>query len=409
MSSGIFLIRAGDHTLVPLVERPYDLEEQLQVLLAEHPDLIPGDQIDSGAPRRWLLVKRELGIPDQDEGSSRWSLDHLFLDQDGVPTLVEVKRASDTRLRREVVGQMLDYAANTLAHWPAEGLRTQFEAGRGPEADIVLQQWLGDGSDVEAFWERVRTNLQAGRVRLIFVADEIPSELRRIVEFLNSQMSPAEVLALEIRQYVGEGIRTLIPRLVGQSARKLPPTRSASRQWDEASFFEALDQRSGPTEAATARQILQWVRDRGLRIWWGRGKLDGSFFPMFDWGGVGRHLISVWTYGRIEMQFERMQHQPPFDTETTRLELLRALNRIPGVTLPQDALTRRPTFPLSALQEPAALALFLQILDQALQQMQQPMQQEPLEQEPLEQEPLEQEPQQQQQSNFQKPQRGEGQ
>jgi hypothetical protein len=29
-----------------------------------------------------------------------------------VPTLLEVKRSSDTRIRREVVGQMLDYAAN---------------------------------------------------------------------------------------------------------------------------------------------------------------------------------------------------------------------------------------------------------------------------------------------------------
>jgi hypothetical protein len=33
-------------------------------------------------------------------------------DQNAVPTLVEVKRSSDTRIRREVVGQMLDYAAN---------------------------------------------------------------------------------------------------------------------------------------------------------------------------------------------------------------------------------------------------------------------------------------------------------
>src|SRR4051794_12230288 len=41
-------------------------------------------------------------------GSSRWSLDHLFVDQEGVPTLVEVKRSSDTRARREVVAQMLD-------------------------------------------------------------------------------------------------------------------------------------------------------------------------------------------------------------------------------------------------------------------------------------------------------------
>ena len=49
----------------------------------------------------------------------------------------------------------------------------------------------------------MKTNLQAGKIRLIFVADVIPSELRRIVEFLNQQMDPGEVLAVEIRQYAG--------------------------------------------------------------------------------------------------------------------------------------------------------------------------------------------------------------
>jgi hypothetical protein len=46
----------------------------------------------------------------------------------GFPTLVEVKRSSDTRLRREVVGQMPDYTANAAAYWPAERIREWFEA-----------------------------------------------------------------------------------------------------------------------------------------------------------------------------------------------------------------------------------------------------------------------------------------
>jgi len=29
-----------------------------------------------------------------------WALDHLLLDQDAIPTLVEVKRSSDTRIRK---------------------------------------------------------------------------------------------------------------------------------------------------------------------------------------------------------------------------------------------------------------------------------------------------------------------
>jgi hypothetical protein len=35
------------------------------------------------------------------------------------------------------------------------------------------------------------------------MSGRIPAELRRIVEFLNKQMNPAEVLALELRQFEG--------------------------------------------------------------------------------------------------------------------------------------------------------------------------------------------------------------
>jgi hypothetical protein len=49
------------------------------------------------------------------------------VDEAGVPTLVEVKRSSDTRARREVVAQILDYAANSAASWNGEMLRTWFE------------------------------------------------------------------------------------------------------------------------------------------------------------------------------------------------------------------------------------------------------------------------------------------
>jgi hypothetical protein len=72
------------------------------------------------------LVRREKAVPADENGGGRWSLDHLFLDQDGVPTLVEVKRQTDTRIRREVVGQMLDYAANCV-YWRVEGLQADFE------------------------------------------------------------------------------------------------------------------------------------------------------------------------------------------------------------------------------------------------------------------------------------------
>src|ERR1035437_1834754 len=113
MAGSVFLIQGDD--LVEMTERAYDSEDVLQTLVARYPNLLAREQVDPNEPRRWLLVTREAGIPDREGGGSRWSLDHLFLDQEGIPTLIEVKRSSDTRIRREVVGQMLDYAANAVS------------------------------------------------------------------------------------------------------------------------------------------------------------------------------------------------------------------------------------------------------------------------------------------------------
>src|SRR5262249_47276394 len=106
MPENIYLIQ-DNGGLVEMKEQPYNSETLLQELLAAYPTVLAGDQPNNEAPRRFLLVSREVPVPDQEAGSGRWSLDHLFLDQDGVPTLVEVKRSTDSRIRREVVGQML--------------------------------------------------------------------------------------------------------------------------------------------------------------------------------------------------------------------------------------------------------------------------------------------------------------
>jgi predicted RecB family nuclease len=94
--------------------------------------------------------------------------------------LVEVKLSSDSRIRREVVGQMLDYAANAVAYWPVEMLRAQFTAGcdeRGEDpAEVVSAPITSDQpEDVERFWAQVKTNLQAGRVRLVLATKSLPS------------------------------------------------------------------------------------------------------------------------------------------------------------------------------------------------------------------------------------------
>src|SRR4029079_1699740 len=122
----MFVINDATGELSPLEESPYGSESELQELIARYPQILNGG--DGNGGRCDALVRREHGIADSAGVGDRWSVDHVFVDQDSVPTFVEVKRATDTRIRREVVGQMLDYAANAVEYFAEGRLRASLEA-----------------------------------------------------------------------------------------------------------------------------------------------------------------------------------------------------------------------------------------------------------------------------------------
>ena len=252
MPESIFLLNNGQ--LIEMNESTYLSEDLLQKLLADYPSLISGSQIDSERPRRWLLVSREFGVPDEKDKGNRWSLDHLFIVQDGIPTLVEVKRSVDTRLRREVIGQILDYAANAVSYWTIEEIRHRFEEccnTTGKEMNVELDDFLQGETEADQFWENTKTNLKAGKIRMLIIADVIPKELQRIIEFLNEQMSPAEILGVEIKQFIGQDLKTLVPRVIGMTSKadnlKGRPGRP-EEEWNEVRFLDELLKTKGQKE-----------------------------------------------------------------------------------------------------------------------------------------------------------------
>lgn len=279
-NDAIFLV-SDSGELQRVEHQLYASEDILQQLVARHPDLLAGDQIDPSAPPRWLLIRREATIPDSADGPDRWWLDHLLLDQFGVPTLVEVKRSSDTRIRREVVGQMLDYVANAQAYWAAGRMRQMLadELGSAEAADSRLAEYLGvDRSadtvpkELEAFWHKVEANMRDGNVRLLFVADELPRELKRLIEFLNEQFTKIEVLGVELRQYVGQGIKALVPRVVGQTeAAREQKERSSPRSSAAGSVPLSEEQFFSDRDSAVVpffRSLLDETKRRGLQVTW---------------------------------------------------------------------------------------------------------------------------------------------
>jgi hypothetical protein len=215
-----------------------------------------------GENEELLPIQRELEVPDGDGALGRWALDHLFVDRNGVPVLVEVKRACNTRSRREVVAQMLDYAANGVAYWPLPRLIEAFQrtaADNDASPEERLTGWLGPEHDAETSWQQVESNLRSGRIRMVFVADRIPKELRRIVEFLNEQMRPAEVLAIELEHYSAtDGTRTIVPKLVGQTerARSTKAVAGGAEPLTVEEWLERFAERNGAEARRGAERAL---------------------------------------------------------------------------------------------------------------------------------------------------------
>ncbi|MFF4874128.1 hypothetical protein [Streptomyces sp. NPDC000961] len=288
----VFLLGEGLNALEPA---PFDTEAEFQALLARHPRILDFGSLVDGRPLRLVLVAREMRVPTSNESGSAYWLDHLFVDADGVPTLVEVKRAADTRIRREVVGQMLDYAANGARYWPAPLLRRTFEetcAVDGRPLEDAYKELLG-GQSPEEFWATVEERLAAGRMRLLFVADRIPLELRAIVEFLNRQMRQTDVYAVELTQYRGSGDhRVLVPRVHGEVAtanKTQSRSGQAGRKWTLADMDVALESRS-PEKRQVALALLEHAESAGRLV----GNRAGypSFSGYFPASGKE---VPVWT------------------------------------------------------------------------------------------------------------------
>ena len=254
-------IKNSQGGLEPLEEEPFSTEDDLQALLAEHPELLDGEQMRPGNPRRWILVTREKGIAETPEAGERYALDHLLIDQDATPTLVEVKRGSNPEIRRKVVGQMLDYAAHAALTWTAQELRLTFEASTSNHHDVLRDLLQTDDEpDADTFWNDVATNLAATRLRLLFVADEIPDSLARIVSFLNEQTRDnIEVLAVEIKQFSGETTQTLVPRVIGRTAA--PPGK------DKLTYATLLADFTNDKARAAVERLLNVTKSGGSLGW----------------------------------------------------------------------------------------------------------------------------------------------
>lgn len=290
------LVISGEH-VSGLVARPFSdglfgkkLEEALQTLIEKHPQVIPGNQIDpeSDDPPRFVLLHREMPL-------GGWSLDHLLVDQRAVPTLLEAKLVQNPEARREVVGQILEYAANAARVWgdgQARRKAEEFWQKKGKDIGKIIHEHL-NWDNVEAFWEQVEENLEIGRIRLIIAADELRPEVERMIDYLNGEMRNARLFGLELRCYGRESDSlVLVPRIVGraQGIRSKPDRKLWTEDLLRDAYQNLPDQRLGKV----LENLLNWAKASGCLI---EGKTQSPVFGLR--GLMGGRIASVspdWIY-----------------------------------------------------------------------------------------------------------------
>ncbi len=271
---------------------------------------------------------------------------------------------------------MLDYAANVVAHWPAGELRRRFEE-RCETAGIDAGLALGDLADtdddvaVDAFWAQADANMVARRIRLVFVADVIPSELVRIIEFLNENLVRTEVIGVEVRQFVGQGHQTLVPRVVGKTAaadevREGGPARSTQR-WTLDAFQAAAGSVGGIAVQRLVAAALAWLARHGGEPGFGSGRFGPMYLVLQAPSGDLVRFGNIATNGVMMVNFDSLVAHAPFDAPEARMELRERLNAIPGFNVTEHhALEARwPSVRPEALATDSALESLYAALDWA--------------------------------------------
>ena len=152
-------------------------EAELQELLFRLPQALPLAAIDT-AYADAVPVCRELTTPSG-------YVDAVYVNQLGRLTIAEFKLWRNPQARREVIGQILDYAKD-LASWGYEDLQREVSKRLAKNGNVLydlVREHNPDANEAE-FVDNVSRHLKRGEFLLLIVGDGIQQGAANIVDFV---------------------------------------------------------------------------------------------------------------------------------------------------------------------------------------------------------------------------------
>lgn len=156
-------------------------EAWIQDIVQRHPECLPIEEIDpvfAGPVPICTELNTNVG-----------RIDNFLVTPSGLPVLVECKLWRNPEGRREVVGQILDYAKE-LARWSSSDLQREVSRRCPGDGNPLLRLLKDAGHTVDeiAFNDALTHNLRKGRFLLLIVGDGIREGVETIAEYLQRHL-----------------------------------------------------------------------------------------------------------------------------------------------------------------------------------------------------------------------------
>ncbi|MCJ7575898.1 MAG: hypothetical protein MUO80_04355 [Dehalococcoidia bacterium] len=206
-------------TRVPFTERKLR-EGLLHRLIESNPDILPISEIEPAFSPS-ITVGYEVA-------THSGPIDVLLLSGQGYLTIVETKLWRNPEARREVVGQIVDYAKD-VSQWSFEDLEGKvrdYNLSRHKRNDGIIASLRKlqeiDESQEAIITDTVTRNLRNGRFLLLVVGDGIRESVEAMADYLQQTPQLHFTLALvELQIYElddgGKGSQLIIPQVVART------------------------------------------------------------------------------------------------------------------------------------------------------------------------------------------------
>jgi len=265
-------------------------EGWIQDLCFKHPNLLPFAELELSFDDM-VPICRELTT------DSRGRVDLVYINKDGFITIAECKLWKNSEARREVVGQILDYAKD-LSKWNYPRFETEcLKAGNRSEKKLfeIFQEY--PDIDEAEFVDNIQKNLKKGRFLLLIIGDGIRENMEELVKYIHRSGNLHFTLGLiELPVFKNpeeESEFIITPRILVQTKMiervisiisdkpieedKLEQGKERSQTISEEVYFERLEKNIGTEKTEEFKQLITTIASQfNIKASLGRGK-KGSF------------------------------------------------------------------------------------------------------------------------------------